>query len=220
MMRMLRLGLLAAMALAATIVGSSGRSFEARAADDPTELGEGKEEFETGSQGGTYRFEYVAEGEDGYRVVFWRQSNPLSDDNKDANLAESVIKAVFLNRFCKELNKPVALADGSPAPTGKIGIWTATLRCAEPPPKAKKAAAEKAKKAKEEIVVDKPKADGSPSEAKAKSEGDGGSGDSAASGSSDAPAKPAKKPAAAAEYDGPMECTRTDDGYACRPVKR
>ncbi len=210
---MQKLGALIALTVAALMGGSA---FPALAEDDPTDLGPGKEEFEIGAKGGTYRFEYVTQGEDGYRVVFWRQSTPLSDDSKDQGLAASVVSSVFLNRFCKDVKKPVSLTDGSPAPTGKIGIWTASLRCAEPPPGAKKAAAEKAKKVKDQIVVEKPKAGGAAGEdagAETKSKDD-----SAVAGSSDTPAKAEKKPAAP-EYDGPMTCTRTDDGYACRPAK-
>lgn len=167
-----------------------------------SDLGEGKQEFETSAQGGTYRFEYVTHGSDGYRTVFWRQGVSLSDDTADQKLATNVVRSVFGQRFCKEMKLPATLADGSPEPLG-AGLWRASLRCAAPAPEPKKASPEKKPKKKapaaaaETVSEVKPKTESAP---------DG--------------AKPKKKTSSAAlDYDGPMECTRTATGFDCKPKR-
>lgn len=170
------------------------------------DLGPGKQEFETSAQGGRYRFEYVTEGADGYRTVFWRQGDPLSDDAKDSGLATNVVRTVFQERFCKELKLPVSIADGSPAPTGNIGIWTASLRCAVPPPKPKETKPEKAPKKKE------------PPAASGETASKSGETPKPASEASSGETKPKTKPASSA-HDGPMVCEKTASGFECKPKK-
>jgi hypothetical protein len=174
---------------------------------DMAELGEGKQEFEQYSQGGNYRFQYVAEGSDGYRTVLWRQGESLSDDGKDASLVAGVVKSVFLERFCKDLQLPVSLSDGSPSPLGSEGKWQASLRCATPPPKPKP-----------EKKPEKPKAKPKPApeaETAAKPESEP---KPTAEASAEAPA-PKPKPRRASA-DGPVECVaNSEGGFDCRPKR-
>ena len=176
------------------------------ATGDKIELGEGKAEFEQYSQGGNYRFQYVAEGSDGYRAVLWRQGDSLSDDRKDEKLVAGVVRAVFLDKFCKELKQPVSIADGSPAPVGAEGKWTAALRCAAPPPPPPKPAPEKKK------VKVKPRSE---SVAASKSEA-APAPESTSSSASKSKSAPAPKSAG----DGPVECVSNGaGGFDCKPKK-
>jgi hypothetical protein len=195
------------------------------ATTEKTELGEGKQEFEAISQGGLYRFQYVADGADGYRTVLWRQGASLSDDGKDGGLVSGVVKAVFKERFCSELKLPVSLAEGSPSPLGQEGKWTASLRCAEPPPKPKP------EKRKPEA---KPKPKPAETAETAGREAPEKTAEAAPPEKAEAPAErkpPAERRADAEEkpaeakpraMDGPMECTarKTGDGFDCRPLRR
>lgn len=198
-----------ALALALVVAGLAGCANKEDTGLAIEDLGAGQQEFETSARGGTYRFQYVSDGPDGYRTVFWRQGDLLSDDNKDAELAESVVRTVFHSRFCREMKKPVSFADGSPAPTGKIGIWTASLRCAEPPPKPKKPKeAPKKKPSSSDDTVAKAKPAPSESTKTAASESKPSS---TTTGSTPA------KPAAPSSYDGPMVCKRVGDDFECKP---
>lgn len=165
------------------------------------ELGENKQEFEQSSQGGNYRFQYVAEGADGYRTILWRQGESLSDDARDAALVAGVVKSVFRERFCKDVGAPASLADGSPVPMGKEGKWMASLRCAEPPPKPKpeKKKPEKTK-TKPEPVAEQPKPE-TPA---------------ASASSGEAKPKTAAKPSSS---DGPMVCEARNGGFDCKPKR-
>ncbi len=166
-----------------------------------TDLGESKQEFEVSARGGRYRFEYVTQGTNGYRTVFWRQGTSLSDDGKDAKLATNAVRHAFKTKFCKDLKLPVTFADGSPAPVGNAGLWTATLKCAKPPPKPKKPKPVKKKKQKKK----KPSSDVVASKKKKSS-----------SSSSSSSSTVKKK---ASSYDGPMVCKSTGSGYSCKPKR-
>lgn len=186
------------------------------------DLGPDMQEFETSAQGGVYRFQYVSEGADAYRTVFWRQGDLLSDDTKDAKLASDVVRTVFNSRFCKDAKKPVVFADGSPAPLGKIGLWSASLKCATPPPKAKEPKPEKAKpKEKPSAPSGETASDAKPSSSttsEAKSEGE--TAEAKPKPESEAPAaKPKAKAASSTVSDGPMECKRVATGFECKPKK-
>lgn len=174
------------------------------ATSDPMDLGEGKNEFEQYSQGGNYRFQYVAEGSDGYRAILWRQGESLSDDRKDEKLVSGVVRAVFLDKFCKELKQPVALADGSPSPVGGEGKWVASLRCAAPPPPPPKPKPEK------KIVKPKPKPK---PDAVAEAQPEKAAEPPTSSSSSDGEPKPKAKKS----NDGPMVCEARNGGFDCRP---
>lgn len=172
--------------------------------DDVMDLGEAKQEFEQYSQGGNYRFQYVAEGSDGYRTILWRQGESLSDDGKDGTLVAGVVKSVFRERFCKDLGAPATLSDGSPAPLGKEGKWTASLRCIEPPPKPKPEK-KKPKPKPEPVAEAKPKPDDAPA-----------SSSTSSSSSSDEKPKAAAKPSSS---DGPMVCEARNGGFDCKPKR-
>ncbi|MGQ0672545.1 MAG: hypothetical protein ACT4N2_06640 [Hyphomicrobium sp.] len=166
------------------------------ATPESTELGESKAEFEQSAQGGNYRFQYVAEGPDGYRTVMWRQGESLSDDRRDEKLVAGVVRSVFLERFCKEIKEPVSLAEGSPSPMGAEGKWSASLRCAKPAPPPPKAKPEKKAKPKPEAA---PVAEAKPEPPTAGST-----------------PKPAPKPSSS---DGPMVCEARNGGFDCKPKR-
>ena len=201
----LRLAILASLGLAVLGLGAC-------ATTDPTDLGESKNEFEQSSQGGNYRFQYIAEGADGYRAILWRQGESLSDDRKDEQLVATVVRAVFLEKFCQELKQPVSLANGSPAPLGSQGKWIASLRCATPPPPPPKAKPEK----KKPVAKPKPASDGEVlSEANPKPEP---APESAAAADDVPKPKPASKPKP--PYDGPVVCeANKDGGFDCKPKR-
>ncbi len=192
-------------------IGLAALLFGGCATTETADLGEGKNEFEQYSQGGNYRFQYVAEGPDGYRTILWRQGESLSDDRRDEKLVATVVRAVFLEKFCKELQQPVALADGSPAPMGGEGKWSASLRCAAPPPPPPKAKPEK----KKPVAKPKPAADGETvSEAKPKPES---APEPAAT--ADAGTEPKPKAKSKPSSDGPMVCEARDGGFSCKPKR-
>lgn len=203
MLKMVKRGcLLPALALAALLQGCASVDEGGGSGGLSDNLGPGMEEFETQALGGTYRFQYVAETPESYRTVFWRQGELLSDDTKDAKLAGDVVRTVFNSRFCKDRKKPVVFADGSPAPLGKAGLWSAALKCAEPPPKPKEPKPEKAPAKKAPAA--EPETASSPA---AKS-------DTSASSSGEAKPKPKSTTS-----DAPMVCERVGDKFECKPKR-
>jgi hypothetical protein len=180
---------IAAVGLGASLLGACASS------GGLTDLGEGKQEFEQYAQGGNYRFQYVAVSEDTFRTILWRQGESLSDDRKDEKLVAGVVRSVFHERFCKNLKLPVSFAEGSPAPTGLEGKWSAALTCANPPPPPKPA-------------PEKKKAKPRPAPETASTSEPG--------------AKPAAKPrpSASASSDGPVECVaNSQGGFDCKPKR-
>ena len=191
-----------ALALAFGVLSGCASVDEFGGGGQSTDLGEDKQEFEVSARGGRYRFEYVTHGSDGYRTVFWRQGSSLSDDGKDEKLAVNAVRHAFKTKFCNDLKLPVTFADGSPAPVGNAGLWTASLRCAKPPPKPKKP-----KPVKKKAPKKKPSSDVVASKKKKPS---------SSSSSSSATSTVKKK---ASSYDGPMVCKSTGSGYSCKPKR-
>lgn len=210
--------------IAAALIAALSLSACANKPEDMAALGEGKQEFESISQGGLYRFQYVAEGSDGYRTVLWRQGDSLSDDGKDSALVSGVVKSVFKDRFCKELKLPVSLDEGSPRPVGEAGKWVASLRCAEAPAKPKPEREKKKEKAKPKPVETAAEPERSDPAEKPERAARVEEREERAPPPSDEP-KPPKREAEAKSpqmIDGPMECVarKSGDGFDCRPLRR